>query len=87
MEFSEIASRIKTFIEREFPNPGMALTDSTDLLEDWFVDSFGIVNTTLFLENHFGIEIRRADINAATFRNIQTLSHYVADHLKNKGCA
>ena len=60
----------------------MELSLDTHLLDDWFVDSFGIVNTTLFLEEKFGIEISRADINAENFRSIETLSRYVANQLK-----
>ena len=82
MQSAEIKAQLKEFFEEEFPNPGSALTDETNLLNDWFVDSFGIVNTTLFLEENFGIEICRADINATTFRSIETLSRYVADQMK-----
>ena len=83
MQITEIKSQLKNFFEEEFPNPGASLTDDTNLLDDWFVDSFGIVNTTLFLEEKFGVEISRADINAITFRSIETFSQYVANQLKD----
>ena len=83
MQITEIKSQLKNFFEEGFPNPGASLTDDTNLLDDWFVDSFGIVNTTLFLEEKFGVEISRADINAITFRSIETLSQYVANQLKD----
>jgi acyl carrier protein len=83
MQSSEIKLHLKVFFEEEFPNPGNTLTDDTNLLNDWFVDSFGIVNTTLFLEKKFGIEVCRADINANTFRSIESLSQYVAQQLKS----
>ena len=83
MQRTDIKSQLKSFFEEEFPNPGASLTDDTNLLDDWFVDSFGIVNTTLFLEEKFGVEISRADINAITFRSIETLSQYVANQLKD----
>ncbi len=84
-DINEIATRIKDFIEREFPQPGAELTLSTNLLEEWFIDSLGIVNTTLFLESAFGIDVRRADINAANFRSIETLARYVAERLGGHG--
>jgi acyl carrier protein len=83
MQTAEIKARLREFFEEEFPNPESSLTDDTNLLNDWFVDSFGIVNTTLFLEQQFGIEISRADINAENFRSIKTLSQFVAHQLKN----
>lgn len=83
MQITEIKSQLKNFFEEEFPNPGASLTDDTNLLDDWFVDSFGIVNTTLFLEEQFGILISRADINAVTFRSIESLSQYVANQMNS----
>ncbi len=83
MQLSEIKSELKDFFEKEFPNSGTILSDSTNLLDDWFIDSFGIVSTVLFLEQKFGIEISRADINATTFSSIETLSQHVSDQLKS----
>ncbi len=77
MEYNEIAARLKTFFLTDFPNPGVELTDETNLLTGWFVDSIGIVNTTLFLEQSFDIFVRRADINATVFESIATLARYV----------
>lgn len=81
MQPTEIKSHLKDFFEKEFPSPETKLTDDTNLLDDWFVDSFGIVNTTLFLEKKFNIEISRVDINAENFRSVETLSQYVAKQL------
>ena len=78
---AEIAARLKTFLEEDFPNDGVELTPTTDLLEEWFVDSLGITETVLFLEESFGVEITRADINGANFRDISTLSEFVAGRL------
>lgn len=77
MNYQDIAAKLKTFFETDFPNRGVELTDETNLLTDWFVDSIGIVNTTLFLEDKFDISVRRADINATVFESIATLARYV----------
>ncbi len=82
MTHSEIADTLRTFLQQEFPNQGAALSDTTDLLKDWFVDSLGIIETVLFLEKTFGIDIARADINGSNFRNIAVLSEFVARRLK-----
>ncbi len=79
----EIKVELKAFFEREFPNPGIDLKDDTNLLNDWFIDSFGIVNTTLFLEQKFGIEISRSDINPTTFQSIETLSQFISNRVDN----
>ena len=81
MTREEIAARIRTFLEEEFPDQGTALTNSTSLLDEWFVDSFGIVLTVLFLESAFAIKIARSDINGTTFANVDSLTEMVASRL------
>ncbi|MFQ5451652.1 MAG: acyl carrier protein [Nitrospinaceae bacterium] len=81
MDNNEIISSLTDFFEREFPNPGVDLTPSTNLTENWFLDSFGILNTVLFLEKNFGIEINRADINPDNFHSVESLSRFVQNQL------
>ncbi len=81
MTRSEIAAQLKTFLETELYNQGVELNESTDLLDGWFVDSIGIIQTTLFVESQFGITMARADINGANFQNIATLSEFVLRRL------
>jgi|SaaInlStandDraft_6_1057023.scaffolds.fasta_scaffold62598_2 acyl carrier protein len=82
MQPDEIKNQLKAFFKREFQNVDIELTESTHLLDEWFVDSFGIVNTTLFIEEYFDIAMSRADINASNFRSIETLAQFVAGQLK-----
>ncbi len=82
MNRKQISNRLRDFLKKEFPNDGVELTDSTDLLGEYFVDSLGIVSTVLFLENSFQIEVARADINGTNFKNIDTLSEFVEQSLK-----
>lgn len=72
-----IAGRIREFLETEFAGQGSELTDTTNLLEDFFVDSFGIIDTVMFLENTFGVQISRADINGENFRDVASLTEFV----------
>ena len=51
------------------------------MLDDWFVDSFGIIEVVMFLEKSFGVKVSRADINTANFGNIDALSEFVARSL------
>lgn len=82
MTRTEIAGQLKSFLETEFYNQGVPLTETTDLLEAWFVDSIGIVETVLFIETNFGISVSRADINGANFKSIATLSEFVERRLE-----
>ncbi len=81
MDNNEISTRIRTFLETEFPNQGTELTETTDLLQDWFIDSLGIIEMVLFIEQTFSITVCRADIQAVNFRNIAAISIFVADRL------
>ena len=81
MQNQEIIDTLKRFLETDFPNQAVELDTGTDLLGEWFVDSLGIVETVLFLEKHFGIDIKRADINGDNFRNLDALAGFVATRL------
>ena len=81
MNKSEIIENLTAFLQQEFPNPGIDLTENTDLLGEWFVDSLGIIETVLHLEKTFGIDIRRADINGDNFHSLATLSDFVVSRL------
>jgi len=74
---SQIIAHIKNFLQQTAPSPGIAVTEDTSLLDGWFIDSLGIVQTVIFLEQTFGCEIRPADINAENFDTVDTLAAYV----------
>jgi acyl carrier protein len=81
MNRTEIIDKLKTFLLQEFPNQGVTLTESTDLLGEWFVDSLGIIETVLYLEKTFDVDIRRADINGDNFSNLASLADFVSHRL------
>lgn len=81
MQRNEVASGLRAFLEREFPNQGVDLSDNTDLLQDWFVDSLGIVQTVMFIESEFEVSITRADINGENFKSIATMADFITRRL------
>ena len=81
MNRNEIVDDLKAFLHQEFPNQGVELNETTDLLGEWFVDSLGIIETVLYLEKNFGVDVKRADINGDNFQNLETLSEFVANRL------
>jgi len=46
------------------------------------IDSLGIIQIVMFLETSFGCEFNANDVNADNFKNINTLSEFVAGQLK-----
>jgi acyl carrier protein len=74
---ADIAGRLHAFFMATYPHPGLILGLDTDLLGEWFVDSFGVVQTVQFLEDTFSVTIDRVDINAENFNSIRTLTAFV----------
>lgn len=81
MKKEEIITELEAFFERDFPKPGEKISETTNLLQDWFIDSLAIVTTTLFLESRFGISLSRSDIQGDNFQNIASLADLVARRL------
>ena len=75
---SAVSEKIRAFLLSSFPNDGRELLESTDLLNDWFVDSLGIIMTVVFIEKTFGLEINGVDVNDENFHSIATLTQFVA---------
>lgn len=84
MDKAEVAGLLKTYLEQDFPNQGVSLTESTDLLGEWFIDSLGIIETVLFIETTFSIDVSRADINGNNFKSIANLSAFIAERIANQ---
>ena len=57
------------------------LTYDTDLLNDWFIDSFAIVQTVMFIEERFSIAVRPDDVNEDNFFSINTLADFIKKQL------
>jgi acyl carrier protein len=77
-----IADRIRKFLTEAYAAPGVELSDTTHLLDDFFIDSFGIIDAVMFLEDSFGIQVEQSDINGENFKNIASLSEYVHSRLR-----
>ncbi|MDC0723738.1 acyl carrier protein [Nannocystis bainbridge] len=77
MTEAEIAATIHAYYTASYPHLGRALEYDTDLLNEWFVDSLGIVQTVQFLEDTFGIDVARADVQVDNFHSVRALAAYV----------
>ncbi|MEM7232941.1 MAG: acyl carrier protein [Planctomycetota bacterium] len=75
---NEIIQRLRAHLEESSPSGGEGLDDDASLFEDWFVDSLAIITLVVFLEQSFGIEMRRVDIDEDNFRSINTLASFIA---------
>jgi acyl carrier protein len=68
-----------TFVnENAASNGAQQPAQADDLFRMGALDSFALVDFVTVLEDHCGINIPDADINAATFRTIESIERYVA---------
>ena len=81
MNDADIAGLFNNFFRTMYPHTNVELRLDTDLLAEWFVDSFGIVQTVQFIEDTFAVTLARADIHADNFASIRTLVAFVRGKL------
>ena len=55
--------------------------DDTDLQQAGVLDSFSTMALIAHLEQAFQIELEPADVNAETFRSVETISQLIADRM------
>ncbi len=81
MDKQAISENIMLFLKSEFPDQDVELTESIDLLEDWFIDSLWLIELVMYLEKEFKIKISRADVNDKNLKNVGTLTELVLSRL------
>lgn len=77
MKPNDVSAKIASFLKESWPHEGRELTESTDLLDGWFVDSLGIIMTVVFLEREFAIDVKAEDVNGVNFESLGSLVKYV----------
>ena len=81
-----IREQIRTFICEQFeiPPDRPEFTDDAHLFESGLVDSMGVVELVLFLEENFHIHIDDAHFYTDRFTNLQGLTEIVSETLAAK---
>ena len=80
MQTAEIASGIRTYICDRFnvPADDSDFTNDVHLFEYGYVDSFGAVDLTLFVETTFEVKISQSDMVVYPLNTINEISDFVA---------
>ncbi len=75
-----IFEKLATYITTEFlKQPGRILKPDEPLLSSGLVDSFHLVDLSLFVESNFGVRIDDAELNASSFDNLDQLTKFIKD--------
>jgi acyl carrier protein len=69
-----ILEKLGTYVATEIlKQPNRIVKPDEPLLTSGLVDSFHLVDLSLFVENNFGVRIDDAELNASTFDNLNQL--------------
>jgi acyl carrier protein len=77
-----ILEKIAEFITTEFlKQPGRILSPDEPLLSSGMVDSFHLIDLSLFIENNFGVRIDDTELNASSFDNLTQLVSFIRSRI------
>ena len=60
-----------------FSDDGCSLPDDASFLEEGIVDSMGIMELVMFVEETFGVTIEDHEITPDNFDSVNKLAHYI----------
>lgn len=78
-----IESQIKDYIARNliFSSDGFNYSDNASFLEEGIVDSQGVMELLLFVEDTFGISVDDQEITPDNFDSVSRLAHFIRSKL------
>lgn len=79
MEVEKIMDELRAFIREQFSVPASdkEFTDDVHLFDYGYIDSFGAVDLTHFVESAFGIAVTQADLIACPLNTIREIARFV----------
>ena len=83
METIDTRDTIRDYIVNSLiRNPKYKLGDNDKLISGGVIDSFSLVELSLFLEEKFGVRPDDTELNADNMDTVQMISNYVESHRK-----
>ncbi|MBI5053438.1 MAG: hypothetical protein HZB52_09245 [Chloroflexi bacterium] len=72
---TEIKTKLSQYIAKEIlKNPKRVIKDDEAIISSGMIDSFHLVDLSLFVENEFGVRIDDSELNKETFDTIDQLA-------------
>jgi acyl carrier protein len=86
MENHEITSQLRQFIRQQFgvPENDPEFNDKVDLFNYGYIDSFGAVELTNFMESTFSMRIADSDWAAFPLNTIEEISTFISKRQKGE---
>ena len=75
----EIQAQIRDHIAKNilFSDNGFTYSDDASFLEEGIVDSLGVMDLILFIEEKFGVSVKDEDITPDNFDSVNKLAGYI----------
>jgi len=79
----DIHEKIRVFIAKNllFSDNGFGYSDDASFLQEGIVDSVGVMELILFVEETFGLTVDDNDITPDNFDSVNKLANFVQTHL------
>jgi len=79
MNVEQITDRVREFIRTEFDVPATdrEFTDDVHLFDYGYVDSFGAVALTAFVEQTFAVKVTQSDLIAHPMNTIREIATFI----------
>jgi D-alanine--poly(phosphoribitol) ligase subunit 2 len=86
MENDAIAAEIRQFVRKQFnvPDTDADFNDDVHLFDYGYVDSFGAVTLTTFVEEKFGIKVSQTDMIAHPLNTIREIVTFTQKRQKGE---
>lgn len=86
MENETIAANIRQFIRMQFkvPDTDSDFNDDVHLFDYGYVDSFGAVTLTTFIETQFGIKVSQTDMIVYPLNTIREIADFAQKRKKGE---
>lgn len=72
-----IKSRIRAFVTSNFQFDGHVVDDTASLMSEGILDSTGVLEMVLFVEEHFGVPVAEDEVLPENFDSIDALTAFV----------
>jgi acyl carrier protein len=81
----EIEHRIRDYVARNllFSDNGFGYDDDASFLQEGIVDSVGVLELVLFVEETFGVEVNDQEIIPDNFDSVDKLANYIRSKTAN----
>ncbi len=79
----EIQTKIRDYVAKNllFSDDGFRYDDDASFLEEGIVDSMGVLELVLFIEEQFGVTIEDTELTPDNFDSVNKLANYIQRRL------